>query len=221
MKLKFEDVVLERLKEEDIELVRQHRNSEDISQYMEYREHITPEMQKKWFDSINNNNNIYSMIYYKGRKIGLGNVKNIDWDKNSMEAGIFLWDKEVRNTAIPVIGFLILGEFFIKNLGLEGFAHIMKTNKRAQRFNKQIGFELCEGQEDIENQLYKLTKESYLEKAELLRKVFMKPDVKPSSIMILEKEDFDSGLADILLNRINEKDIIKKEETEEGLVITF
>lgn len=221
MKLKFEDVLLERLKEEDIELVRQHRNSEDISQYMEYREHITPEMQKKWFDSINNNNNIYSMIYYQGKKIGLGNVKNINWDKNSMEAGIFIWDKEVQNTPVPVIGFLILGEFFIENLDLEGFAHIMKTNKRAQRFNKQIGFELCEGQEGVENQLYKLTKESYLEKAELLRKVFMKPDVKPTSVMILEKEDFDSGLADIFLSRIDEKDIIKKEETEEGLVITF
>lgn len=47
-----------RLQEEDIELVRKWRNHPSITKYMVYREEITPEMQKKWFASINNNEKI-------------------------------------------------------------------------------------------------------------------------------------------------------------------
>ena len=42
-------VKLERLTADKIELVRNWRNDPKISQYMEFRDHITAEMQKKWF----------------------------------------------------------------------------------------------------------------------------------------------------------------------------
>ena len=50
-------ISLERLTEEDIELVRQHRNSEFIRKRMFYQKMITEEEQKKWFQSINNDFN--------------------------------------------------------------------------------------------------------------------------------------------------------------------
>ncbi|MDZ7743378.1 MAG: hypothetical protein U5Q03_16975 [Bacteroidota bacterium] len=46
MKLFKYGISLNRLKEDDIELVRKWRNSRKINQFMEYREEITPEMQK-------------------------------------------------------------------------------------------------------------------------------------------------------------------------------
>jgi hypothetical protein len=50
-------VKLERLTADKIELVRNWRNDPKISQYMEFRDHITAEMQKKWFASVDNENN--------------------------------------------------------------------------------------------------------------------------------------------------------------------
>ncbi len=52
-------VTLSRLTIDDIELVRQWRNSETVRQFMEFREEITPEMQIKWFKSIDNEINNY------------------------------------------------------------------------------------------------------------------------------------------------------------------
>ena len=77
-------ITFKRLEKNDIELLRQWRNAPSISQYMEYREHITPEMQEEWFESVNNNNNLYFIIEYKGKKIGPTNGKDIDWEKHSM-----------------------------------------------------------------------------------------------------------------------------------------
>ncbi len=94
-----------RLTENDIELVRRWRNCEEIQQFMEYRQHISPKMQLKWFRSVDNINNLYSIVRYKGEKIGLCNGKNIDWKKGSMEGGIFTWDKKYQNTPVPVIIF--------------------------------------------------------------------------------------------------------------------
>ena len=88
------DYVFRRLTREDIELVRNWRNSELISQYMEYKEYITPEMQLKWFRSIDNFFNLYFIIEYKGQKIGVINGKDIDWEERSMETGVFIGEKK-------------------------------------------------------------------------------------------------------------------------------
>ena len=82
MKISNYDVSLELLTENKIEMVRQWRNDPKIQQYMEYRETITPEMQKKWFDKLNNGkDNFYFIIQYKGEDIGLINVKDIAYKK--------------------------------------------------------------------------------------------------------------------------------------------
>ena len=112
------NIVFRKLIHDDIELVRNHRNSSDVSQFMEYREQITPEMQEKWFKSISNNNNLFFVIEYKGEKIGLINGRDIDWEKHSMETGIFIWDKKFLNTHIPLLAVLIFGELGIMTFGL-------------------------------------------------------------------------------------------------------
>lgn len=88
MKISNYDVSLELLTENKIEMVRQWRNDPKIQQYMEYRETITPEMQKKWFDKLNNGkDNFYFILQYKGEDIGLINVKDIDYEKKLANQG--------------------------------------------------------------------------------------------------------------------------------------
>ena len=78
-------VKLYRLTEEKIELLRRWRNDPKIQQYMGYREHITSEMQKAWFERINNDNNYYFIIEYEGKEIGCINIKDIDYVKKTCE----------------------------------------------------------------------------------------------------------------------------------------
>ena len=63
------DIRFIRLKEEDIELVREWRNSPEITQYMEFRDFISEDMQQDWFESIDTIYNLYFIIEYKGEKV--------------------------------------------------------------------------------------------------------------------------------------------------------
>lgn len=68
------DIILHRLTEDKIELVRYWRNYPKIQQYMDYCEHITAEQQKRWFASINNDKNYYFIVEMNGREIGFVNI---------------------------------------------------------------------------------------------------------------------------------------------------
>ncbi len=206
------NIVFRRLLHKDIELVRNHRNSSDVSQFMEYRQHITHEMQENWFKSINNNNNLYFVIEYKGVKIGLINGKDIDWKKHAMETGIFIWDKNYLNTHIPLLAVLIFGELGIMTFGLTAYAHILKTNHRAKRYNKLLGFRLCEGQENVENQLYVMTKESYFKKAKFIRGAFLKLTGNQDTVMKFEKDDYSTDFANFLTDKLDNGNISRIED---------
>ena len=166
MRLYKYGIILERLRKEDIELVRQWRNSDPVRLNMKYREIITPEQQQQWFDSINNLRYNYMMIYYNGEKIGLLDDKNIDWEAQTSESGIFLGRTEFYNTFVPYLVSVAGIETTFYMLGWnKQYAHILRTNINAIHFNLQLGYQLCKGQEDTEHQLYEMTLESYEEKA--------------------------------------------------------
>jgi RimJ/RimL family protein N-acetyltransferase len=224
MILKKYDIVLERLKEKDLELVRNHRNSENIRATMEYREYITPEMQKKWFASVNNNQNFYLLIHYKGEKIGLINAKNIQWEKQALESGIFLWETKYYESFIPAIVSIMVTDLCFRLFAWDAvYAHVMKTNKRAIQYNINLGYQLCENQENAENQLYKLTPERFEKVIGKLRKALgrLYPG-NESTQYILEVEDFENGIAaqvqpliEIAKSRLENLDI----EEKDGAVI--
>ena len=155
MKISKYGIDLTRLTEEDIELVRQWRNSPQIRQYMEFREDITLEMQKKWFDSINNINNFYFIIHFEGQKIGLINSSNIDWDEISSDGGIFLWEEKYYETFVPVWASLIeLETTFLVFNATRSYIKTLKDNPRAIKLNTHLGYELVKDQEDVYNQQY-------------------------------------------------------------------
>lgn len=197
---------------DDIELVRNWRNSSRVSQFMEYRDHITPEMQEKWFESVNNNYNLYFIIEYKNEKIGLINGKDIDWGNKAMETGIFIADEKYLNTHVPLLTVLLFGELGIMTFGLTAYSHILKTNHRAIRYNKFIGFNLCEGQEDVENQLYVMTKESYMKKAKLIRAAFFKLTGIGDTVISFEKHDYETDFIDFLYDKLDQNKIARTEE---------
>jgi len=155
-------VRLTRLQKKDIELVRYWRNQADITNYMEYRNYITPTNQLKWFESINNSLNYYFIIEYCGNEIGLINIRDIDFEIYEGEAGIFIYDDDCLNSTISFQASFCLYDFCFEKLKLNRvIAHILKDNRRAIKYNKMIGYRISDNQGEINNQLYFLNKVDY------------------------------------------------------------
>lgn len=165
-------VKLVRLGPDDLELVRGMRNRPDIAAFMEYRETISPKEQKDWFDKINNKYNYYFVIVYGGKKIGLINAKNYDATQGFGEGGIFIWDNDYIDSFVPVLATLCLLNFAFYAIKLceKSRARVLRSNIRAIQYNKQIGYKLLPGQENVENQLYELTLADYEKSAARLMK---------------------------------------------------
>jgi RimJ/RimL family protein N-acetyltransferase len=159
-------ITLSRITAKDIELVRRKRNSAFVSQHMIYREHISPEMQKKWFAKVNTDKHIYFIIRHGRKKIGLTHAGNIDWKKGTAEGGIFLWDKDYVNTPIPVIVSLISFELFFRIFKFKkSHIRILKENKKAIVFNEMMGFKKIPGNSGKEYDEYSLTVKDYISKS--------------------------------------------------------
>jgi len=224
MKLTKYGITLNRLREEDIELVRQWRNSPKISQFMEYREYITPEMQQEWFRSVDNFDNFFFVIEYQDKKIGLINSSHIEWDTVSSEGGIFLWDEQYYETFVPVWASLCLLEttYFVLGAG-RSYIKTLKDNERAKKLNTHLGYELQTGQEDVNNQEYLMTATSFRLHATRLMKaaaMLAGPELTGHSVSF-DQDDIKSGLADFVDSKINKEMIREYSETEEGRFYIF
>jgi len=219
MKLFKYGITLERLREEDIELVRQWRNSDPVRLKMKYQELISPEQQLKWFRSVNNLRFNYLLIHYQGMKIGLLNDKNIDWEARTSESGIFLGRTEYYNTFIPYLVSVAGIETTFYLLGWKKqYAHILRSNINAIRFNLQLGYQLCEGQEDIDYQRYEMTRAGFAEKGGKIRKAVHSLAGNEKNINVLfEPADYDIGLAQKFEKLLNESPhSLEKEVTRDG-----
>jgi RimJ/RimL family protein N-acetyltransferase len=219
MKLSKYGITLNRLREEDIELIRQWRNSPQINQFMEYRGNITPEMQRDWFRSVNNFDNFYFIIEFEGKKIGMINSSHIEWDTVSSQGGIFLWDEQYYETFVPVWASLCLLEttYFVLGAG-RSVIKTLKDNERAKKLNVHLGYELMEGQEEVYNQSYLLTAESFkLHAHKLIKAASLLAGQDPTGhSLFFDEEDISSGLADFIHGKIKKEMILEYNETQES-----
>jgi len=215
------NISFRRLTIDDIELVRNWRNSQQINQYMAFRDHITPEMQVAWFHSINNMNNLYFIIEYKNEKVGVFNGKDINWEQGTMETGIFIAEEKYINTELPLLAVLSFGEIGLNIFNMTSYAHMLKSNKRAIRYNKLLGFELCDGQEELENQLYVLNRERFFQRTKLLKKALFKIMGVTETILVFEREDMKSGLKDFFMKQVTPSMIGEVVETMDSVILRF
>lgn len=139
---------------------------------MEYRDYITPEMQLKWYETINNKFNYYFIIEFENKAVGLINAKNFSYENGFGEGGIFIWDNDYINSFVAVFSTLCLLNFvfFEVKLCKLSRARILKDNERAIHYNQLIGYKLAPGQEKIYNQLYELTIDDYIKYGSKLNK---------------------------------------------------
>ncbi|MGB4654567.1 MAG: GNAT family N-acetyltransferase [Bacteroidales bacterium] len=219
-------VVLSRLSAEDIELLRIKRNSEEVRRFMDYREDITPEMQVKWLDKINNFNNFYFIIQYNDEKIGLLHDNDIDWEAKTSFSGLYLWEQKYINTFVPTLVSLCSIEVAYYLLGWNKTTiKIMNDNKQAIQYAKMLGYVEDEESDNGNHKHYYLLKENFEKNCSKIRKAAeaLTQNMKYKDVgMLLEPQDYVSGLAQkmekIVLENISG---VIKTETEHGVYYTL
>lgn len=166
-------ITLKRVEVEDIEMIRIHRNSNAVRPYMAYKKTISARQQKKWFESINNQDNYYFLILHQNKAVGVINAKQINWHEKYGEGGIFIWDEEYILSTIPALASIILLDLSFEILRFRlSYIRILNTNKRAIAYNKQLGYSKVPYQDKVKNPLYILTNEQYRRSRGRLMKYF-------------------------------------------------
>lgn len=163
-------IVLERLKADKIELVRQWRNDRKISRFMFYKGEITPTMQQEWFDSMDNEQNFFFLIYYHSEAVGLINISSIDWENKTAYTGLFIYDDKFLDTDVPVSASLAMLDVFFLLFDIQSvYAKVKGNNQVAHRYNISLGFSRTKKIEFGLGYEYLLQKEIYLLEASRLR----------------------------------------------------
>lgn len=156
MILTFKEIVLKRISLEDIETLRNWRNQKDISENMFFQDIISSEMQLNWYESLNKKNDFYFNIIYRERKIGLINIKNIDWKKKEGEAGLYISINKYRSSPLAIYSSLALLKYFFEEKKLSKiFAVVKPNNTNIIEYNKSLGFE------HLKNNKYVLSSAKY------------------------------------------------------------
>ncbi len=162
-------VALVPLTRDKLELVRRWRNMECVSRFMEFRDEITPEMQREWFESVDNENNHYFVVTCGGKEVGLSNIKNIDREAGTGEAGIFIADPDCLNSPVPILVSICGLDFCFERLGLkEVYIKTADGNTSARRLNAALGYEPVGEAGEGGFRHYKLTKQAYYRHREQL-----------------------------------------------------
>ena len=111
---------------------------------------------------------------------------------------LFFWDQDYISTFLPILASLVLLDVGFNYLDWRiSFIHVMRDNFTAIGYAQQIGYELCDGQDDEENQLYQLTQDNFEKKAKNIRRAAgaFVDEIYPNGYLLLEPEDYTSGLA--------------------------
>ena len=169
--LKSNSITLTKLDESSLELLRNWRNTTQISNNMEFSGYITSEDQKVWFKNLCNKTNYYFIINYHNRKIGLIHLNKFDHENSSAHAGLFIAENEFTGTGISLGASLLLLTYAFDEIKLNiVYAKIKRNNLSALKYNSGLGF-VFEKTLNESFSLYKITKSDFHEKKSLLTKL--------------------------------------------------
>lgn len=138
MKVSKYNINLHRINENHLEMIRGWRNSDYVNSRMIYKDYITEEMQKKWYDTINNNQNYYFVAEYNNDFVGVMHVKNIV--NNAGEGGIYLASDKFENTDVVARMILCFNDFIFDELNLSYiYSQVQADNTKALSSSKSQG----------------------------------------------------------------------------------
>ena len=136
------DISLKLLTSEDLELVRNWRNSPEVSSYMYTESHITENQQIAWFDKINQLENCkYWIIEFDNKKVGLVSITDINSILSSCYWAFYLGDTSIRGAGIGAkVEYNVL-EYVFNQLNLNKLrCEVFVTNDKVIKMHEKFGF---------------------------------------------------------------------------------
>ena len=195
MRISRYGVILERLNAEHSELVRQWRNDQKISRFMFYKGEITQRMQHEWFESIDNEQNFFFLIYYNSNPVGLINISSIDWENKTAYTGLYIYDDTFLSSDIPVMASLAMLDVFFLMFDIQSvYAKVKGNNKAAHNYNSSLGFTRTKKIEYGLGYEYMLQKEIYLLETQQLRNAAIRLRGNNTLIELKETSTIDEWL---------------------------
>lgn len=205
MKITRYGITLERLRQEQSEMLRNWRNDSKIAQFMFYSGEITEVMQQDWFASIDNEQNFFFVINYKSEPVGLINISSIDWGDKTAATGLFIYDENLWGTDVPVMASLAMLDVFFLLFDVQSVSAKVKGNNLvAHNYNSALGFSRTQKTEHGLGYEYILQKENYMLEAKKLRNAAMRLKGNDTLIELLPDNPVDKWMGE-LLGKVNKK----------------
>jgi UDP-4-amino-4,6-dideoxy-N-acetyl-beta-L-altrosamine N-acetyltransferase len=131
------------IKEEDLEQIRNWRNSKEVSRYMYTSEEITTEQQKNWFLKIQSDTSQkYWIIEYNGEKLGLVSLYNIKHNFKHCSWAFYLGNTQVRGAGIgSKVEYTILDYVFETMQLNKLMCEVFSFNEKVIQMHKKFGFQ--------------------------------------------------------------------------------
>lgn len=171
MTIKKYGLVLQRIKADHIEMIREWRNDPKIKKHMFFQATITSDMQQQWYESINNDQNYYFVIYIDNVPCGLISISSIDFESKNAFAGLFIYDDKYLGTDVPVRASLSILDIFFSFTNIESiYAKVRDSNIVAHLYNTSLGFKRVKKIELGQGYEYCLKRENYHQSTQLLHK---------------------------------------------------
>ena len=168
-------ITLKSLGPADLEMVRDWRNAEHVRPYMQYQKYITPQMQQAWFERLDPDVNLYFIIQQDEKQVGVVNLKDIDYDLRTAEAGIFIGRQDYLNSMLPVLATISIMEFAFDVLELVTLkAKIGQQNNKVILFNESIGYRKNRQQDEGEFHYYTVNQADFISATKRLRETLDK-----------------------------------------------
>lgn len=142
MKIESGETILRTVSCDDIELIRQWRNSLEVKRYLKDQTPISYSQQLLWFKSIMKSPAAFFLIEESGSVAGMAYATKICFKEMSFEGNIFIGNSEFIETIVPVKAAVILSYFFFNCLRFKlSYSIVHCQNKKALALDKFLGFE--------------------------------------------------------------------------------
>src|SRR5271167_496192 len=134
-------ITLQRLEPDDLEMVRQWRNSPWVRPYMRHREVIGPNEQTQWFQGLDSERDWYFIARTGDVPFAVFDIKAIDWTAACGESGGFVGNPRFIGCPEPAQATLALMDFGFHLLGLKSLkARYSASLPRIVRLNERLGY---------------------------------------------------------------------------------
>lgn len=136
------DIKLKEVAKEDIEMIRNWRNSKEVAQYMYTDNYITEEQQLNWYNKVKDEKSSkYWVISYDNTPIGLASLTEINKSLQSCYWAFYLGDSSIRGAGIgSKVEFNVI-EYVFNELKLNKLrCEVFVSNDKVIKMHEKFGF---------------------------------------------------------------------------------